>query len=57
MSSIVLLLALLLGVVGLMLAAGLAYAAHRRPALTGPLNAGLSGMTLMVAVVAIIVSR
>lgn len=57
MSSIVLLLALLLGVVGLMLAAGLAYVVHRRPALSGPLTAGLGGMTLMVAVVAVIVSR
>ncbi|MCX4564646.1 hypothetical protein OHA02_52160 [Streptomyces phaeochromogenes] len=57
MSTLVLLTILLLVLVGLLTAGGLAYLVHRHPALTQPLTVGLSGLALLGAVVAAITAR
>ncbi|MEV3898349.1 hypothetical protein [Streptomyces anulatus] len=57
MSSLALLVAVLLVLVVLMFAAGLAYVAHRHPAWVAPLTLGLLGAGLVAAVVVPIVVR
>ncbi|MFE3150716.1 MULTISPECIES: hypothetical protein [unclassified Streptomyces] len=56
MSTLALLVVLLLGLVGLMLTCGLAYAVHRRPSLSQPLNAALTGAAVFAAVITVIVT-
>ncbi|MGX1560980.1 hypothetical protein [Streptomyces sp. NPDC055506] len=57
MSTLALLVVLLLVMVALLTAAGLAYAVHRHPALAQPLTVGLSGLGLLGALVAAIIAR
>ncbi|MCX4707154.1 hypothetical protein [Streptomyces sp. NBC_01373] len=56
MSTLVLLVILLLGLVGLILVGALAYAVHRRPALSQPLTVALTGAAVFAAVIALIVT-
>ncbi|MDX3490989.1 MULTISPECIES: hypothetical protein [Streptomyces] len=57
MSSLALLVAVLLVLVVLMFAAGLAYVAHRHPAWVAPLTLGLLGAGLVAAVIVPIAVR
>ncbi|WP_328842951.1 hypothetical protein [Streptomyces sp. NBC_00258] len=57
MSTLALLIVLLLVLVGLLTAGGLAYVVHRHPALAQPLTVGLSGLALLGALVAVITAR
>ncbi|MGI5372692.1 hypothetical protein ACQEV2_00140 [Streptomyces sp. CA-251387] len=56
MSTLALLVVLLLDLVGLMLIGALAYAVYRRPTLSQPLTAALTGAGVFVAAVAVIVT-
>ncbi|UZI26649.1 hypothetical protein [Streptomyces sp. VB1] len=57
MSSLALVVAVLLVLVVLMFAAGLAYVAHRHPAWAPPLTLGLLGAGLVAAIVVPVVVR
>jgi hypothetical protein len=57
MSTLALLTVLLLVLVSLLTAGGLAYLVHRHPALTQPLTIGLSGLALLAAMVTAITTR
>ncbi|GHI04174.1 hypothetical protein AQI88_35375 [Streptomyces cellostaticus] len=56
MSTLALLVVLLLGLVGLMLVSALAYAVHRRPALSQPLTVALTGAGVFAAMITVIVT-
>ena len=56
MSTLVLLVALLLVLVGLLIVGGLAYVVYRRPMLTQPLTVALAGAAVLVAVVTAVVA-
>ncbi|WP_210594304.1 hypothetical protein [Streptomyces sp. GESEQ-35] len=57
MSTLALLVVLLLVLVGLLLASGIAYVVHRNPAWAPPIGAALAAVTLMVTVVAVITAH
>ncbi|MET9646211.1 MULTISPECIES: hypothetical protein [Streptomyces] len=57
MSTLLLLVLLLFVLVILLVAGALAYLAHRRPALVAPLTLAMGGVTVVVTVVGVIVSR
>lgn len=57
MSTLAQLTVLLLVLVGLLIAGGLAYVVHRHPSLAQPLTVGLTGLAVLGAVVAVITSR
>ncbi|MEW2497591.1 hypothetical protein AB0942_29260 [Streptomyces nodosus] len=57
MSTLVLLVGLLLGLVGLMLFGGLVYLVHRHPTWAVPIGVGLAGLTLMSTMITAITSR
>lgn len=56
MSTIAMLVVLLLVLVGLLLVGALAYVVHRRPVLTQPVTVALAGATVLVAMVALVVT-
>ncbi|WP_069874439.1 hypothetical protein [Streptomyces malaysiensis] len=56
MSTIAMLVVLLLVLVGLLLVGALAYVVHRRPVLTQPVTVALTGATVLVAMVALVVT-
>ncbi|MGW4983077.1 hypothetical protein [Streptomyces mirabilis] len=57
MSTLALLVALLLVLVGTTVVSGLAYLAHRHPACREPLLVGLTGVAVLAALVTPIVTR
>ncbi|MFF3350901.1 hypothetical protein [Streptomyces sp. NPDC002779] len=56
-SALALLAALLLVVVGILLAAGAAYVVHRHPTWSAPLGAAFGSVTVMAALVGVILTR
>ncbi|MCI3274565.1 hypothetical protein [Streptomyces cylindrosporus] len=56
MSTLVVLVVLLLGLVGLMAVGLLAYCVHRHPTLTQPLSVALAGSAVLITLVATIIS-